>query len=112
MLIVDLGVFFLMLPLVHTFFPVFTFLQLTTPITSLVFVAFYPLGVVLHVMGYGGFLDDVLLAFLSVPSTHYFLNFPVWFLALFVLLSLGAIRFKSLVFVCLGLSGASLFLIQ
>ena len=111
-LIVDLGVFFLMLPLVHTFFPVFTFLQLTTPITSLVFVAFYPLGVVLHVMGYGGVLDDVLLAFLSVPSTHYFLNFPVWFLALFVLLSLGAIRFKSLVFVWLGLSGASLFLIQ
>lgn len=108
----DLGIFFLMLPIVHTFFPVFTFLQLSTPLTSLLFIGFYPLGFFLHVIGYGNLLDAYLLEFLAVPTQVYTLHFPVWFLSLYVILSLLAIRWRFLVFICLGTSIASLFLIQ
>jgi len=110
--IIDLGVFLLMVPIVHTFFPVFTFLQLTSPLSSLVFIVFYPLGVLLHVMNWGGIFDSYLLEFLHVKTQSFTLSFPVWFLASYVGFSLLAIRFRSLLFVCLALCLTSLFFIE
>ncbi|MDD2384838.1 MAG: ComEC/Rec2 family competence protein [Sulfurospirillaceae bacterium] len=109
--VIDGGVFLLMIPIVHTFFPVFTFLQLTSPISSLVFIVFYPLEMLLHVMHLGGILDKALLAFLHVKIQSFTLSFPVWFLAGYIGLSLLAIRFRSVLFVCLALCLASLFFI-
>ena len=109
--VMDLGIYLLMLPIVHTFFPVFTFLQLTSPISSLVFVVFYPLEMLLHVTHLGGILDGALLAFLHVKTQSFTLSFPVWFLAGYIGLSLLAIRFRSVLFVCLALCLASLFFI-
>jgi len=110
--IIDLGVFLLMVPIVHTFFPVFTFLQLTSPISSLVFIVFYPLGVLLHVMNFGGILDGYLLDFLHVKTGSYLLSFPWWILVLYVGVSLVAIRFKLALYGCLGFAFLSLFFIQ
>ncbi len=110
--VMDLGIFFLMVPIVHTFFPVFTFLQLTSPFSSLVFIVFYPLALFLHVIHCGGILDGYLLAFLHVKTLSYTLNFPVWFLGGYIGLSLLAIRFRFGVFLCLGISFLSLFFIQ
>ena len=110
--IIDGGVFVLMLPVVHTFFPVFTFLQLTSPISSLVFIVFYPLEMFLHVIHLGGSLDEALLAFLHVKTQSFTLSFPVWFLAGYIGLSLLAIRFRAVLFVCLALCLFSLFFIS
>ncbi len=110
--IIDGGVFVLMLPVVHTFFPVFTFLQLTSPISSLVFIVFYPLEMFLHVIHLGGILDEALLAFLHVKTQSFTLSFPVWFLAGYIGLSLLAIRFRAVLFVCLALCLFSLFFIS
>lgn len=110
--IIDGGVFVLMLPVVHTFFPVFTFLQLTSPISSLVFIVFYPLEMFLHVIHLGGSLDEALLAFLHVKTQSFTLSFPVWFLAGYIGLSLLAIRFRAVLFVCLALCLLSLFFIS
>ncbi|WP_263833233.1 ComEC/Rec2 family competence protein [Sulfurospirillum oryzae] len=110
--IIDLGVFLLMVPIVHTFFPVFTFLQLTSPLSSLVFIVFYPLGVLLHVMNLGGILDAYLLDFLHVKTGSYLLSFPWWILVLYVGVSLVAIRYKVALYGCLGFAFLSLFFIQ
>jgi len=109
---IDLGVFLLMVPIVHTFFPVFTFLQLTSPLSSLVFIVFYPLGVLLHVMHLGGVLDGYLLEFLAVETHSYILNFPWWVLVLYVGVSLVAIRYKAALYSCLDFAFFSLFFIQ
>ena len=110
--IIDLGVFLLMVPIVHTFFPVFTFLQLTSPLSSLMFIVFYPLGVLLHVMHLGGILDGYLLDFLHVNTKSYLLSFPWWVLGIYVGVSLVAIRFKFALFTCLSFAFLSLFFIQ
>jgi competence protein ComEC len=110
--IIDLGVFLLMVPIVHTFFPVFTFLQLTSPLSSLVFVVFYPLGVLLHVIQLGGILDAYLLYFLDVKTQHYLLSFPWWILVGYVGVSLVAIRYKVALYGCLGFAFLSLFFVQ
>ncbi|ASC94027.1 ComEC/Rec2 family competence protein [Sulfurospirillum diekertiae] len=109
---IDLGVFLLMVPIVHIFFPVFTFLQLTSPISSLVFIVFYPLGVFLHVIHLGGILDGYLLDFLHVNTQSYLLSFPWWILVLYVGVSLMAIRYKQALYACLGFAFLSLFFIQ
>lgn len=110
--IIDLGVFLLMVPIVHTFFPVFTFLQLTSPLSSLVFIVFYPLGVFLHVIHLGGILDSYLLEFLHVKTHSYLLSFPWWILVGYIGVSLVAIRFKLALYGCLGFAFLSLFFIQ
>lgn len=110
--IIDLGVFLLMVPIVHTFFPVFTFLQLTSPLSSLVFIVFYPLGVLLHVIQLGGILDAYLLEFLHVKTGSYLLSFPWWILVGYVSVSLVAIRYKVALYGCLGFAFLALFFIQ
>ena len=110
--IIDLGVFLLMLPIVHTFFPVFTFLQLTSPLSSLVFILFYPLGVLLHVIHLGGILDSYLLEFLHVNTKSYLLSFPWWILGIYTGVSLVAIRYKVALYACLGFAFLALFFIQ
>lgn len=112
LLMVDLGVFFLMIPIVHTFFPTFTFLQLSTPVSSLVFIVFYPLGVVLHVLNLGSLLDPWVLRFLAVETSSYQLTFPVWMVIGYIGCSLLAIRFKYALLMCLLFSFLSLFFIQ
>lgn len=110
--LIDLGVFFLMLPIVHTFFSVFTFLQLTTPLTSVVFIVFYPLGLFLHLINCGGILDTYLLSFLAVDAHTYDLSFPWWILVVYVGVSLVAIRYRLALYACLGFAFFSLFFIQ
>jgi len=110
--VMDVCIFLLMIPLVHTFFPVFTFLQLTTPVSSLLFIVFYPLSFFLHVINYGGILDGYVLDFLHVKAQSYPLIFTWWFLGGYTVLSLLAIRFRFLIFICLSLSMSSLIFIE
>lgn len=110
--IIDLGVFLLMVPVVHTFFPVFTFLQLSSPLTSLVFIGFYPLGLFLHLINFGGIFDAYLLSFLAVETHSYALVFSWWILALYIGVSLVAVRYKFALYTCLGFAFLSLFFIQ
>ncbi|AFL68949.1 ComEC/Rec2 family competence protein [Sulfurospirillum barnesii] len=110
--IIDLGVFLLMVPIVHTFFPVFTFLQLTSPLSSLVFVGFYPLGLLLHALQIGDSLDTWVLAFLHVKTHSYMLHIPWWILIGYVGVSLLAIRYKLALYGCLAFSFFALFFIE
>jgi len=81
---------------VHAFFPVFTLLQLTSPVWSVIFIIFYPLGLFLHLIGLGGVLDEFVLAFLHVEVHSYALTVPYWFLVPYGAMSLLAIRSRKL----------------
>lgn len=111
-ILLDIFVFISMIPIVHAIFPVFTLLQLTSPISSVIFIFFYPLGVFLHVIGFGGILDSLLLGFLHVKAQSYAIVVEQWMLIPYVGLSLLAIRFRFLVFVCFFLACCSFFLIE
>ena len=105
----DVFVFTTMLPIVHAFFSVFTLLQLTSPVWSVVFIVFYPLGLFLHLIGLGGVLDGVVLAFLHVEAHSYTLSVPYWFLVPYGAVSLLAIRSRKL-FVLTFIIALSVFL--
>ena len=60
-LFIPLGIFMLMLPLVHKIFYVTSGYQLLSPLLSLVFIPFYPLVMFLHLFGFGDMLDIALL---------------------------------------------------
>ncbi len=92
----DIFVFVAMIPIVHAFFPVFTLLQLTSPLWSAVFIIFYPLGLVLHLVGQGGILDSMVLAFLHVEAKSYTLSVTYEFLVVYGAVSLLAIWSKKL----------------
>jgi len=68
-LLISFGLFILMLPIVHTFFPLTSSLQLYSPILSLGFTFFYPISIFLHLLGIGGLFDGYLKELFTL-STH------------------------------------------
>ena len=108
----DAFVFLAMIPIVHTFFPVFTLLQLTSPLWSIVFLLFYPVGVLLHLIGQGGILDGIVMSFLGVKAHSYELFIPLWFLIPYLIVSLGSIWSKKLLMVSFLLSLSAFCFIQ
>lgn len=100
----DIYVFVTMLPIVHSVFPVFTILQLSSVIWSAVFIFFYPFGIFLHLIGQGGLLDSWVLALLHVDITQYTLSVPHWFLVPYGIVSLLAIKRRRLFIACFFLA--------
>jgi len=92
LLVIPVGIFVLMLPIVHETFAVTSPCQLASPILSLLFIVFYPLVMFLHLLGMGDSFDSLLLALFSLPqtSTEHFV--PLWLMLGYVGLSLMAIR--------------------
>ena len=101
-LIISFGIFILMLPLVHTIFPLTSPLQLLSPLLSLIFTFFYPLSMGLHVVGQGDFFDPLLLILFSLESQESYVFLTPWYGVGYLLLSLLAIYSRvwfSLLFV-------------
>jgi competence protein ComEC len=106
---INFWVYIAMIPVVHYIFPLFASWQVFSPILSLIFVIFYPIELVLHLIGFGGLLDPYLLKLFSFEGIHTAVATPVWFLVIYVLLSLGAV-FSKRVFYLLILSSLLFFL--
>jgi len=94
----------LMLPVVHSIFAVTSSYQLLSPLLSLLFILFYPLVMLLHLLGIGGVLDSTLLWLFSLPkeSVDHFL--PWWVSGLYITLSLTAIFQKKAFYGLLGMA--------
>ena len=108
----DIYVFVTMMPIVHSVFPVFTLLQLSSVFWSAVFIFFYPFGLFLHLIGQGGLLDSWIMWLLHVEITQYTLSVPYWFLVPYTLISILSIKFQKLFIVCFFLALSSLGFIQ
>jgi len=93
-LLITFGIFVLMLPIVHMIFPLTSLLQLTSPMLSLLFTLFYPLSILLHILGFGDFLDENLLQLFTLKSEERIFLLE-WFVGvLYLLLSFLAIYSK------------------
>ncbi len=91
MIAINIWVYFAMIPIVHFIFPNFSFLQLLSPLLSIFFGIFYPLEMLLHLVGFGDILDGTLEKLFSLKGEIITLKTPLWFLALYVFSSLLAI---------------------
>ena len=93
-LLISFGIFVLMLPIVHMIFPLTSPLQLTSPLLSLLFSAFYPLSMVLHSIHLGGIFDNYLLQLFSLKSEERLFLMQVELGVLYLFLSFLAIYSK------------------
>ncbi|TET88493.1 MAG: ComEC/Rec2 family competence protein [Sulfurovum sp.] len=104
LLFIPFGIFILMVPVVHSIFGVTSGYQLLSPLLSLLFVPFYPLVMVLHIVGFGGVFDGALLWLFELPKESVDRLLPLWAMLGYVGLSLGAIWSRKLFFVAIGLA--------
>jgi competence protein ComEC len=104
MLFIPFGIFVLMLPVVHHIFAFTSLYQLLSPLLSLLFILFYPLVMFLHLLGYGGVFDNILLQLFALPQESVENILPLWMTAVYVALSIGAIWYKKLFYLVLGLA--------
>jgi competence protein ComEC len=91
---IPIGIFLLMLPIVHGMFSVTTPCQLVSPLLSLLFIPFYPAVMVLHLVGAGELLDVPLQWLLAFPCKNSDHLLPLWAVAGYVGLSFLAIRYR------------------
>ena len=106
LIFIPLGIFVLMLPIVHTIFTVTSAYQLLSPLLSLLFIPFYPLVMVLHLLGFGSLFDTALLSLFSLPQSSRESLFPIWAMIGYTGLSIGAIWSKKLFWSVLGLASS------
>jgi len=113
LLIIPLGIFILMLPVVHGTFGVTSPYQLASPLLSILFIPFYPLTMFIHLIGIGKLFDSALLWLFSLPEESRESILPLWLVLSYVGLSIGAIWSKKVFYGVLGLAcmyGSYLFL--
>lgn len=102
--VIPLGIFVLMLPVVHSIFGVTSAYQLLSPLLSILFVAFYPLAMLAHLLGYGDIFNTSLMGLFSLPvqSAESFL--PLWAVVGYIGLSIVAIWYRKIFYTILGFS--------
>ncbi|BAF73072.1 ComEC/Rec2 family competence protein [Sulfurovum sp. NBC37-1] len=102
LLVIPVGIFLLMLPIVHIVFGTTSFYQLLSPILSILFIPFYPLVMLLHLLGIGDIFDTALLWLFDLPIKGEEHLLPLWMGMVYIILSLVAIRYRSIFYVVLG----------
>ena len=92
--VIAVGVFVLMLPISHLFFPETSRWQLLSPLLSLLFTLFYPLSILLHTIGAGGLFDTGLTKLLTLPQTTFSYDTPLAVGILYIVAALAAMRYR------------------
>lgn len=93
-LLFNFWIFFAMNPLVHYFFDITTLYQLYSPFLTYIFIVFYPLELFLHILTFGNIFDTYLELFISKDIITYTFSTPLWFLIIYILISLFSVFFK------------------
>ncbi len=101
---IPIGIFLLMLPVVHSIFGVTSAYQLLSPLLSLLFIPFYPLVMFLHLFGMGGVLDGMLLWLFSLPDDGIDNFLYLWQSGLYVVLSFAAIWSRKIFYILLSIA--------
>ena len=104
LLVIPFGIFVLMLPVVHTLFGMTTPYQLLSPLLSILFIPFYPLVIVLHLLGLGDFLDGGLLWLFDFAQAGTEKLMPLWAAVIYIGLSVAAVWSRAAFVLLLGLA--------
>ncbi len=88
-------VYLAMLPFSLTIFGIFSLVHPLSIVWDEIFILFYPLSILLHVSGFGGVLDPLLLKLLSLSDTQNSLHVSYFFLYLHLVLSLLAVKWRN-----------------
>ncbi|MDR2081197.1 MAG: ComEC/Rec2 family competence protein [Campylobacteraceae bacterium] len=107
--ILNFWLFFAMAPLAHYWFGVLSISQFACIPLSLLFVAFYPIEVLLHAIGQGGIFDGFIISLLNFKTYSIEVKTPLWLLAVYIALSFGAMR-SRIFMLPLAFLGGALFL--
>lgn len=106
------GVFLLIIPVVHVFFPYFSPWQLVSIPVSMAFVVLFPLAIMLHIFGAGGVLDSWLDLVLGLEIASMDIVTPWWFLCVYLGASAWAMLSRAgyyvLLLLAVGFYGACL----
>jgi competence protein ComEC len=95
LLVIPIGIFLLMLPVVHAIFSTTSPCQLLSPLLSVLFIPFYPAVMLLHLFNTGAIFDPLLQWLFSLPKTGQEYLLPPWAAAGYIILSLAAIRYRK-----------------
>jgi competence protein ComEC len=93
--ILNFWLFFALLPIAHFYFYHFSLYAFFAPIATLLFYIFYPIMLLTHLVGWGGFFDEyIILALSQSPKLSIFAPTPNLFFYIFVSFSFLSIYFK------------------
>lgn len=107
--IINFWLFLAMMPLVHYWFGILSIMQFACIPLSILFVLFYPIEAVLHLIGQGGMLDNFIINLLSLKAYSTEVKTPLWLLAIYITLSFGAAR-RRIFMLHLAILGGGFFL--
>ncbi|PID47714.1 MAG: competence protein [Proteobacteria bacterium] len=104
-LFINIWVFLCMIIPVHFYFPYISYQQFGAIILSLIFVVFYPFAFFLHLVGFGDLLDVGIIKLLNISFEGSNIQTPLWFLCVYIILSLLGIlnRYLALAVASLGI---------
>ena len=100
--VIPVGIFLLMLPVVHTIFAATSSWQLLSPVLSILFIPFYPLAMLLHLLGMGNLPDALLLWLFDLPVKGEEHLLPLWMGVVYMLISAAAIRYRAMFYAASG----------
>ncbi len=87
-------IFFTINPITHYFFGTVSIAQFFSPLITIGFVLFYPIELLLHLIGLGDLLDPMIEIWLNHKISHYDIFVSFEFLIYYVCVSLLAIKYK------------------
>ena len=102
LVLIPVGIFILMLAIVHSVFGITSAYQLLSPLLSLLFIPFYPLAMLAHLLGWGGIFDVVLLDLFTLVNEGEEHILSLGLLLIYLALSLGAIWSKRVFYILLA----------
>jgi len=87
-------IFFAINPITHFFFGTTALIQLLSPFITIGFIVFYPLELVLHLIGFGDILDNFLEFWIATNPKYTLVFTPIWLFGIHIIISLLAIWHK------------------
>jgi competence protein ComEC len=88
-------VYVMMLPIALGIFGQFSIFHPLSVLDTMLFSLFYPVTMLMHLFGFGALLDGWLIGLLQMPHTGETVPLDPGFLAVFLILSLAAVRYRG-----------------
>ncbi len=104
LIVIPIGIFVLIFPIAHYLFPISSKYQLLSPILSVIFIPFYPISALLHLLGYGNIFDNYLIYIFNLPKDYIEVTIPTPLIVLYAILSVLSIFNKRVFFITFALA--------